>query len=637
MSFLLLALIFLAIATTQALAGGRDIILCVPGYVLLAIASVLSWWPRRRHPIPRGAGECLAATAVFCGYIVGRAFWSPEEYLARQDLFQALSALVVYLVVALNVTSSKRRFLLVAGLLVLALANCLIGAIQTFKAHNFAPIPFLLRPDYGWRASGFYGYPNHLAGFLEMSLMLGLGAALWSRWPGWARILAGYVCAMCGLTILFTGSRSGYIATAVALLVFALLSLVLFGKLGSGRVIPLFAVGVALIGGGAWGVKQVLSRSALVQSRVDTTLTVDVSRIRLWQAAWKEFRLQPVVGTGSGTYLYYGRQFRSPGINRDPVNAHNDYFELLAEYGLLGIIAAVIFLETHLRRGWNSFRERMAGGPEAQGMRSNSLALTVGALAAAAACMVHCGLDFTLHNPANALMVAFVFALLSNPGEPSASQADEEPGWPAFLRLALPAIGVFLAVKTLPTARAEYDAERAHFILADWHRSVSPDLDIELEALARRGLQWDPRNPELHFMIGEANSTQGDLAKDPAVQAKFDEKSVEAYSTALALAPGDVRFVLSLGRALDNLRRFSESDPLFDRALQLDPKGGATRCLVGHHYLEQGKLAEAESEFHLAFKLGDWEAAQAGLANVEKLQKEQSSTPSPPPEKPEPK
>ena len=28
-------------------------------------------------------------------------------------------------------------------------------------------IPKLFRPDYGWRASGFYGCPNHLAGFLE--------------------------------------------------------------------------------------------------------------------------------------------------------------------------------------------------------------------------------------------------------------------------------------------------------------------------------------------------------------------------------------------------------------------------------------------------------------------------------------
>src|SRR5258708_2032574 len=129
MNFLLLILAFLALAVTQALAGGRQLALCLPGYGLLALAAVLSWWPRRRAPIPRAAGECLAAAVVFCGYISIRAVLSPEEYLARKDLFVALGAMALYLLVALNFTSSRLRLLLVGGLLALALANCAIGAV----------------------------------------------------------------------------------------------------------------------------------------------------------------------------------------------------------------------------------------------------------------------------------------------------------------------------------------------------------------------------------------------------------------------------------------------------------------------------------------------------------------------------
>src|SRR5262249_54104062 len=133
MSPLLLILVVLAVATTQALAGGRQIALCMPGYALLALAAVLSWWPRRRTPIPRAATECLVAALLFCPYISVRAVLSPEEYLARRDLFTALAGITIYLLVALNLTSSRWRLTLVGAILALALINCGIGAVQFFK------------------------------------------------------------------------------------------------------------------------------------------------------------------------------------------------------------------------------------------------------------------------------------------------------------------------------------------------------------------------------------------------------------------------------------------------------------------------------------------------------------------------
>src|SRR3954464_5302572 len=119
--------------------------------------------------------------------------------------------------------------------------------------------------------------------------------------------------------------------------------------------------------------------------------------MRLWQAAWKQVRLSPVGGTGSGTYLYYGRQFRNPALNTDPVHAHNDYFELLGEYGMIGIICAVICLETHLRRGWNAITVRVKGGADFETLGSNSMAISVGAVSAATAVLTYCLLDFSLH------------------------------------------------------------------------------------------------------------------------------------------------------------------------------------------------------------------------------------------------
>ena len=80
--------------------------------------------------------------------------------------------------------------------------NSLIGAIQFFKGQNFMPFDLLPRSDYGTRASGFYGCPNHLAGFLEIALLIALGLAFWGRWKLMGRMIAGYAALVCAAGLL---------------------------------------------------------------------------------------------------------------------------------------------------------------------------------------------------------------------------------------------------------------------------------------------------------------------------------------------------------------------------------------------------------------------------------------------------
>ena len=80
------------------------------------------------------------------------------------------------------------------------------------------------------------------------------------------------------------------------------------------------------------------------------------ARLMLWPSAIENFRVSPAFGTGSATFLYYGRKFRDPRLQSDPVRPHNDYLELLAEYGVAGAAAFLLFLGAHLRWGWRAFR-----------------------------------------------------------------------------------------------------------------------------------------------------------------------------------------------------------------------------------------------------------------------------------------
>jgi len=312
-------------------------------------------------------------------------------------------------------------------------------------------------------------------------------------------------------------------------------------------------------------------------------------------------------------------------IQADPVHAHDDYFELLAEYGVLGIIAMVIFLETHLRHGWTFFKDKTSEGAGPEGLSGNSLALGIGGLSAAAAILMHSFLDFNLHSPADILVIAFVFAVLARPG--NLDESRRPAGFPGIFRLALPALGLWVAIQALPKLPAEIYAELASPITLDWKLVASPEVADKLEALARKGLAWDERNPGLHFDLAAALDAKAAQTPNPATQKEFQAQAVAEHRRALELAPGDVFYVLNLAWALAGAHENEEADALFRRALELDPNSGRVQSSYAAHMEAEGNLAEAEAHFRRALQLG---GGAASVEALERLDREKKQHPSPP-------
>ena len=119
--------------------------------------------------------------------------------------------------------------------------------------------------DFG--ASGTYISRNHLGGFLEMLLPLGLAYTLTSRLKPVVKVFLGYASLVILAGIAVTVSRGTYASTALALLLF-------FGVLLFHRTyrLPSLVLLVVLLGAGAY----FLPRSFPVQAR----LKADVCRGR---------------------------------------------------------------------------------------------------------------------------------------------------------------------------------------------------------------------------------------------------------------------------------------------------------------------------------------------------------------------
>jgi len=604
----------LAVVGLDVLLGGRRLVFSLPCYGLLGIAALATLFARDPRPIFRRVPGCLAASGVFFSYVLIRTLTSPAEYLARTDLYMVVGALLLYLLVVLHVNTSGQRLWIVWVLLLLAAANVTVAAVQFAKTHDFMVFSFLQRGEYGARASGFYTCPNHLAGFLETTLLLGLSVACWSRCAFWVKMLAGYGALMCGVGILMSGSRGGYVSTLVGLSVFVGLSLFLAVRQHRKRLLVVVGTGFAILVAIGFSVERMMQDSLAIRSRIQAVSVVDPSRVQYWQAAVKQFKLSPIFGTGTGTYLYYGRQFREPAVQTDPVYAHNDYLQFLAEYGLFGIAGFLVFLVMHLRNAWKAFfhavSKRAAESHGRNGLtlqnparkprkkqfefrRSNSLALTIGALGSASACMVHSFVDFNMHIPANAIVMAIVFGLLASPSGVKAAEhrvpgAESAPPF-RYLRLVLPGLGVWMAWVAVSKFPAEYYGERARAILCDGRLLDSePDLR-QAAAFASTALHWDSKIPDLHYDLAEAKFALAGLSADSDERKKLAAESVASYRAAVKLAPQDANLYVVLGSALGTLQKFDEAEDAFQHALQLDPNSSQVRRYHATHLQLWGK------------------------------------------------
>ena len=565
-----------ALAAIQVLIGGTRLLFSLPAYGLVALIGLLAIFSLRR-PRPEPNQVCFASAALFFGYVLIRALLSPVDYVARPDIYSVLAGLIVYFFVACLLTDAKRRMWLLFFLLALALVHVLIGAIQFRGGNNFMPISFLQRYDYGRRASGFYVCPNHLAGLLEVLGVFGLSIVCWSRWPTWAKLLVAYAAGVCYLGIALTGSRGGYLSTATSLVVFGALSLMIL-RHTSTRLFWTFG-GLALIAAAIIGVTSVflIHKSDYLISRTQNMFDTADVRVELWHAAVDQWKLRPWLGTGSGTYLYYGRMFRTERMQQDPIEVHNDYLHLLAEYGLAGGVLFALFLAAHLHNGWRNFQRL---GPKrvaiAHHLLSNSLALYLGAIGAVAAYMVHSFLDFNLHIPANVLLLAFVFGVLANAGIQRAPELPAPSVSILAWRLIIPMMGVILAIQCVRLLPGEYFAERARTAQRDNH----PDAAI---VFASRGLATEHGNPYLYQYLASAQLTRCDSISDSQGRASCYEKGIGSFEKARALAPQDRSFLMPLAFTYDAVGRFAEAEWIFDEAKRWDPRSASIQEAYKYH------------------------------------------------------
>ena len=601
MRYVSLALFIFALMLMQVLIGGAGLVFSLPPNIILAFAGLLLVFVRReesRNSVTLWTG---LSALLLGGYVIARSQFSPVVYLARWDLFLTLGALVAYLVTSCYFVRSRDRLIVVGLLSALAVAHVFIGGIQFKNADNFMLLPGIIRSSWEWRASGFYIYPNHLAGLLEMLGLMSLSICCWGRVKTGARILAGYGTLMCIAGIAITGSRGGYLSTVFGLLVFCGLSVWVVRRIRPDKTWPMLLaalLGVAVLVGGALFF---MVKSESMSGRLSQIYDPTNMRPLMWQAALQQFGLNPAIGTGSGTYLYYGRQFRSPLVQQDPIFVHNDYLHLLAEYGVIGATLGLVFLLLHLFSGCSGLKKivNVKMKPDWR-TSSNELALAAGALSGLAALLFHSLVDFNFHLPGNALPGAFLLGILATPSADIRAVSQSSRPSRGWLPWMAPAVSLALLILAIPLLPGEYYGELARRAVRDEHYH-------EGRRLAERALTYERKNPNLYFQLAEARHYLTLEVTDPVGRAALHEQAAEAYEEALKLFPRDTRLLLKLGQTLDLAGRFDDAEAIYQRAIAGDPNFGNVYAYHGLHFKLQHRFKMAEESFRKARELGETE------------------------------
>lgn len=289
---------------------------------------------------------------------------------------------------------------------------------------------------------GTYGNRNHFAGYMEICLSIGIGLMLsrlgsgrdW-RWRGnWKqRLQAAFefmlspkmrlrmILVIMVIGLVLTRSRMGNAGFFAAMLIVGVISIILSRKLAPATVMliaSLVIVDVVIVG--TWvGLEKVVQR--VQQTGMTEAEGLKSESVEARQSAAKHaldlVNDFPVFGTGAGSFYGTYSRYRTdrPGYWD---HTHNDYVEMAADYGLLGVGILGAFVLLTLAKGVQILRKRRS---------SLARGMAFGVLMAVVALIIHSTVDFNLQLPANALTLVVVMSMAWIAAElPSGATASPE-------------------------------------------------------------------------------------------------------------------------------------------------------------------------------------------------------------------
>ena len=431
------------------------------------------------------------------------------------------------------------------------------------------------------RASGSFVNPNHLAGYLELCLPVGIGMLIaWTggetpptwrlrvlrlrRWIESPVVLVRLCLVAMVIGLVMTRSRMGNAAFFAGLIIAGVLTLFISRRPKRPVVLLLLSlIAIDLVVIGSWfGLDRVIARMEATDPAKEKTRLIPVQESR-------DFRRDyPWFGSGLGSYpMAYYRYERGPA-RAHKVHAHNDHAQFSDETGRLGaVLLAAAVLSTYSvalatlyyrHRAWN-----------------RGLAFAV--VMAMTALMIHSAADFNLQIHANALTLTAILGLgwIARYLPTTPGHAEEATSAPTASGIGsrLTVLGMIAMLSVIGYRIGEIGYSDAvvgeaseRLARADHTGTGGTEKSREaVESSLRRALRYDPTNPRILRLMGHLYDRKAAMAAEENRRLELRQEALRYQLQSAAIRPVAPFIWADILSTKNDLRTY---DLLFSEALE---------------------------------------------------------------------
>jgi len=391
---------------------------------VLLFACWLAWLAIQVVPLPAELVQMISPTRARLPTPDAAAAWqtfSIQPYASAGFLLKSC-AYVSAFCLTLSLTCRRARLRIIAVVIVSAgLLQAVLASFMHLARVNQEV--FFTGFSHIDNAHGTFVNRNHLAGYMEMCLALGIGlmiatlkggsAQTWKQrlrnTAGWllsTRVLLRISLVIMVVALVMTRSRMGNAAFFTSMLVAGVIGLATSRHATRSTVILLISLIIidVFIVGTWFGVENVIKRyeQTTIYRELQPTGGSVEERLEPGLYATQMLKDYPLTGSGGGTFYTAFPKYRPGVISAYFTYAHNDYVQFATDTGVIGLgLLGLIVLSTFAVALKTLYERR---DPLCRGV---AFGATMGIIAI----MIHSWVDFNLQIPANAFTFVVLLAL----------------------------------------------------------------------------------------------------------------------------------------------------------------------------------------------------------------------------------
>jgi len=624
---------------------------------------------------------------IFISFCSLSLLWSDAVYVSMQELPLFLVGPFLYFIIINNICREQQINQILTVLLILGGIFGIYGTLQ----YNGIDFPIWAQNVERLRVFGLFGNVNYFAEYLIVPLPIAVSLFLVNKNKITKILLLIGILAM-STTLMLTFTRSSYLGFGVSLIFMFLLFLLSQGKsfIKNNKKILIFILIAVLIMTFLLVLPNPLNKDGTFLSKISSRLSLDkltqskpiLRRIATWKFTALMIKDHFLMGSGIGTFKYntlkYQAKFFEQGDNRSiyphgfAEKSHNEYLQLWAELGIIGLLIFIWLLICYFNYGIKLLKrikdDYMQG-------------IIIGLMGSIVAVLIDGSFGFPLHLVATIVLFWLSIGLTIAMGIIQDSRAREMTGeknknynqvkkkeksikengkivdinnsrqtniyrFTPLLYLGI----IFLAVFLCMTITRPFIA-RVYYYYGN--KEIEKGNVKENIKNYEKALKYDPYLGEVYYSMGLTLANEGfyNLSQEYLEKAeKFVDhpnlpkslafiylnkeelnKAVIKLEQAISYQSDEKSMLplyIELGKTYIKINKKELAEIALENALKIDPDSINAHYGLGNVYLQQDRLQEALNEFQEIIKISpgtaDAEYSEKAIEEIKKRLKEKT-------------